>query len=119
MIAPVASHHFALFFARVDTALAPYMDMVAGRVINQFALPIAMGLLKLAFLLWGYAVWRGMVQEPLREGAFRMLRLSLIVAMLDLSTYHAYIADFFLTAPDQLAAIVTGAPVDSSVQFID
>lgn len=116
---PVASHHFALFFAKVDAALSTYTDVVAGRVTSEFAVPVAAKLLVLAFLVWGYAVKRGMVQEPLNEGAFRMLRLSFIVAMLDLSTYHAYIADFFLTAPDQLAAIVTGEHDGDSVQFID
>lgn len=118
MSAPAASHFLASIFTRVDAGLATYVDEVAGRVIGGIA-PLAAKMLVLASIMWGYAIWRGMVQEPLRDGAFRILGLAIIIGLVDLTTYDAWVADFFMNTPDQLAALVTNAPGDSGIQFLD
>lgn len=118
MSAPAASHYLASIFTRVDAGLATYVDDVAGRLIGGLT-PAAAKMLAVASVMWGYATWRGMVQAPLRDGVFRILGLAIIIGLIDLTTYDAWVADFFMNTPDQLAALVTNAPGDTSIQFLD
>lgn len=116
MAAP--SHMFTNVMAKLDAGLLTYVDVIAGRVIG-FIIPYAPVLFATAMCMYGYSVWRGVVQEPLRDGVFRFLRAAIIIGLLNLATYHAYIADFFLNLPDHLASVISGKPITSGLSFLD
>jgi type IV secretion system protein VirB6 len=114
----VPSHFFTAIFAKVDASLATYVDDVAGRVIGWIT-PLSVKLLAVYIAMYGYSVLRGMVQEPLKDGAFRIVRAAAIIGLINLTNYHVFVADFFLTAPDQIAAIVSGQSNLTGVYFLD
>lgn len=115
---PAPSQFFAAIFLKVDASLATYVDDVAARVIGWIT-PLSTKLLVIYACMWGYSLMRGMVQEPLQDGAFRILRLAIIIGLIDLGNYNAYVAEFFLTAPDQVAAIISGQQALNGVHFLD
>jgi type IV secretion system protein VirB6 len=114
----VPSHFFTAVFTKVDAALATYVDDVAVRVIDWIT-PLSAKLLAVYVVMWGYSMLRGMVQEPVKEGAFRIVRAAAIIGLIKLTNYHVFLADFFLTAPDQIAATISGQTTLNGVHFLD
>lgn len=112
------SQLFAHFFAKLDAGLALYDDVVATRLYNALT-PASKMMFVIVVLTFGYRVMFGSVQEPLREGVLRIARTAVIIGLVQIGNYHAFIADFFLTAPDQFAAIITGESPESRVHFLD
>ena len=118
-MAPSApSHFFANIFNRLDTNLGVYVDAVTGRMIDLLA-TVTPKLWGVAILMYGYSVWFGTVREPLQEGVARLARIGIVVGLVQVANYHAFIADFLLHAPDQLAATVSGKPVTDGINFLD
>lgn len=115
---PTSSHFFTTIFTKVDGALVNYVDVVAGRVIDWIT-PLSTKLLVIYAVMWGYSLMRGMVDEPLRDGAFRIVRAAAIIGLIKLANYNAFIAQFFLTVPDQVAAIISGETTLNSRHFLD
>ena len=112
-------HLFTKIFSTVDTSLATYVDGVAGSVIGGI-LTAANKMAVIYIVLWGYSMMRGMIREPLKDGLFRILRLSLILGLMDLTRYDAYVSDFFMTAPDAMATVIAGgASGDTTISFLD
>jgi type IV secretion system protein VirB6 len=112
------SQFFTAIFSKVDASLATYVDDVATRVIGWIT-PLSTKLLVIYACMWGYSLMRGMVQEPMRDGVSRILRAAIIIGLIELGNYNAYVAEFFLTAPDQLAAIISGESALNGVHFLD
>lgn len=113
-----ASPFFAPIFAQLDTALATYVDVVATRMYNVIT-PVSKLMVVIVVVIFGYQMMFGSVQQPLRDGVLRIVRISVILGLIQVGSYHTYIADFFMTAPDQLAAAITGASPESNVHFLD
>lgn len=116
---PKASHFFAMIMSKINAALYTYVDEVAGRLIDV-AVPASRQIWIICFCMWAFMVMRGAVQAPLADGLFRFLRIAIIIWLLDMSRYSEFIANFFLTAPDQLAVIIAGPSAGGgSINFLD
>jgi type IV secretion system protein VirB6 len=58
-------------------------------------------------MLWGYLHLRGAIEEPIMEGAKRILVLAVILGVvLSLWEYNAVFIDFFITTPNALSGAV-------------
>lgn len=61
-------------------------------------------------LLWGLAMWRGLIDEPLSDAMGRLFRIVLVGAMaLSIGYYGPYVATLLYNTPAQLAGVVLGA----------
>ena len=62
--------------------------------------------------LWGLALWRGLINEPLSDGVARVFRIVLIGTIaLGTGVYGPVIASFIYNTPAQLATAVAGPGV--------
>jgi len=114
-------HFYERAFSELNNALGSYVSTVATNVIQAIT-PTANTLLMIYVMLWGWAMMRGMIQEPVLDGATRLIRLSVICSIaLSIGNYSGYIADFLWNAPDELAAYVASGYSNSgsNIQFLD
>lgn len=118
---PADFHFYQRAFSELNNALTSYVTDVATNIIGAIT-PTASTLLMIYVVLWGWTMMRGMIQEPILDGATRMVRLSVICGIaLSIGNYNGYIADFLWNTPDVLAAYVASGYSDSgsNIQFLD
>lgn len=96
------------FLTQVDTAVTGYYLAAAGRVAAAISTPFRT-LVTVYVVLWGLAIWRGLVNEPLSDGTFRVLRVVLIGTIaLHMGVYGTRIASVIYNTPGELASVVAG-----------
>jgi type IV secretion system protein VirB6 len=81
--------------------------------------PAAVSLLTIYVVLWGAGIAAGRVNEPFAQGVYRIIRICVIVMFaLTASNYSAYVTDFFLSAPSEIAAKMAGASDTAGIASI-
>ncbi|OHX36497.1 hypothetical protein BJL95_12950 [Methylomonas sp. LWB] len=71
--------------------------------------PAAVTFATMYVMLWGYLHLRGAIEEPIMDGAKRIIQLAVIFAVaIDLWEYNAVFIDFFVTTPDALSNAILG-----------
>jgi type IV secretion system protein VirB6 len=80
--------------------------------------PAAVTLATIYVMIWGYLHLRGAIEEPIMEGAKRIVVLAVILGVvLSLWEYNAVFVDFFITTPQALSgAILNG---NNAIAIID
>lgn len=69
-------------------------------------------------MIWGYLHLRGAIEEPINEGAKRIVVLGVILAMvLQLWEYNAVFVDFFVNTPTALSGAILGG--NSAMTTVD
>lgn len=114
-------HFYEDTFKRLNGVLNSYVSDVATNVISAIT-PVATTLLMIYVMLWGWSMMRGMISEPIIDGASRLIRLAVICGLaLSIGRYNGYIADMLWETPDALSALVATGHSDSmgNVQFLD
>lgn len=110
---------FSGIFNLVDVTLALYIYDTAKAVID-FVKPIFHSLMIIWIAIWGYLAMMGQTNEPLKDGFFRILRLTFIIALgLTLGTYVGLVVDFLSKGPEEIASVITGAPSTSLGPTLD
>ena len=96
------------------------LNMVSAITSNISASlsPVAVTLATIYVMIWGYLHLRGAIEEPIMEGAKRILVLAVILGVvLSLWEYNAVFVDFFVTTPQALSgAILNG---NNAIAIID
>ncbi|GEM_PF-172520 len=111
---------YTQMFTNLDTALTTYISTVVSDVIRAIT-PVATTLVTIYVMFWGWATMRGAIDEPVTDGAQRIVRLAVITGLaLSVGNYNGYIANFLWTAPDAMASVVaSGYSSGSSGTFLD
>lgn len=111
---------FNRIFSELDTALGVYISDVVAEVIGSLGAVTAQ-LLVLYFIIHGFMMMRGMIEEPVTDFAWRVVRLSIITGVaLNLGYYNSAVVDFIWRFPEALAAIVVqGAAGSGSASYLD
>jgi type IV secretion system protein VirB6 len=106
-------------YAFVDGKLDTFLTVSAGNVMAQVAGPMRAALV-LYVLLYGFAILRGAIQEPVLDFAIRSLKLALICMLATTPAYGPWIATpLFHTLPDTLATAVSGSGVGHAGSAFD
>ncbi|MEY3201041.1 MAG: hypothetical protein RIR70_591 [Pseudomonadota bacterium] len=116
-----AFHFYERIFTEVSDSLATYVSDTAANVIAAIT-PVTTTLLTIYVMLWGWSMMRGLISEPVMDGANRIVRLSLITAVaLNLGIYNAYLGDLLWNSPDALASAIASGNSNSlsNAQFLD
>ena len=102
----------------IDGKLDTFLTQDAGQVMAQVAGPLRAALV-LYVLLYGFAILRGAIQEPLIDFAVHSVKLALIVMLATTPAYGSWIATpLFHTLPDALSSAISGqAPASAGAAF--
>ena len=93
----------------VDAKLDTFLDARTSAMIAEISGPLRVALV-LYVLLYGVAILRGAISEPVLDFAVRSLKLSLIFMLASTPAYSSYVGDALLHGlPDSLARAVSGA----------
>lgn len=110
---------FQGIFDLVNTTLGTYIYDTAGNII-AFVNPIFRNLMIVWIAIWGYMAIMGHTNEPLKDGVYRILRLTFIIALgLTVGTYTGVVVRFLSEGPEQIAAAVMGNPPASISVTLD
>lgn len=94
------------FFASVDAVFVNFFANGASRIATSVR-PVFDILVTLYVVLWGLAMWRGLIQEPMSDGVMRVLKIILIGTFaLNTAVYTPQIAQTIFRTPDQLAGVL-------------
>ncbi len=105
-----------------------FWNFLQGNVLNMVSAitsnisaslsPVAVTMATIYVMIWGYLHLRGAIEEPIMEGAKRILVLAVILGVvLSLWEYNAVFVDFFVTTPQALSgAILNG---NNAIAIID
>jgi type IV secretion system protein VirB6 len=108
------------FFSSVDSVFVSFFSSGASRVATSVR-PAFNTLVTLYVVLWGIALWRGLIQEPMSDGVTRILKIVLIGTFaLNSGVYSPQIAQAIFKTPDELAGVlVSGASTASTGDALD
>jgi len=80
--------------------------------------PAAVTFATIYVMIWGYLHLRGAIEEPINEGAKRIVVLGVILAIvLQLWEYNAVFIDFFVNTPTALSSAILGG--NSAMTAVD
>jgi type IV secretion system protein VirB6 len=112
-------HFYTRMFTELSTALTTYVNDTASNIIGAIT-PVATTLLTIYVMLWGWAMMRGVIAEPVTDGVGRIVRLALIIGIaLSIGNYNGYLSDFLWGSPDALASYIGGGSGSSNATFLD
>lgn len=103
----------------VDERLDGFLATGVSNVIAEVAGPLRAALV-LYVLLYGVAILRGAISEPIMDLAVRALKLALIYLLATTPAYEPWVTEpLFHVLPETLARAVGGAPVGDAGQACD
>lgn len=80
--------------------------------------PPAVTFATLYVMAWGYLQFRGSIEEPIMDGAIRIIRLAVIMGVaLRLWEYNVVLVDFFMDSPAALSNAVLGG--NAAINIVD
>lgn len=98
----------------VDTAMSDYVTSTSAAVASSLG-PVANQMFTLYVILWGFAMYRGLIQEPILDAAFRLIKIALIINIaIDMGIYSDVIARNLQELPQFLARVVIGTETTTS-----
>ena len=93
----------------IDSKLDTFLNQDVSNVIAQVAGPMRAALV-LYVLLYGFAILRGSISEPITDFAIRSLKLAFIYMLATTVAYSSWVTTpLFHTLPDTLTQAVSGA----------
>ncbi|MFC5342882.1 type IV secretion system protein (plasmid) [Brevundimonas staleyi] len=96
-------------YGYVDARLTEFLNERLGSVLDQVRGPFAVALV-LYIVLYGYAIIRGSITEPMIDFAIRGVKLVIIWTIATTAAYSTYVTEpLFNVLPDVLARAVSGA----------
>jgi type IV secretion system protein VirB6 len=99
---------FSTAYTMFDAKLADFLGPRLTAVISAVSGPLAVAL-AIYLALVGYAVLRGLVDEPWREWFYRILKLALVWAAVQSAGYNEWIVQpLFHDAPNAISQAVAG-----------
>jgi type IV secretion system protein VirB6 len=100
---------FTTFWTFIQGNVLNTVSAITNNISTSLA-PAAVTLATIYVMIWGYLHLRGAIEEPIMEGAKRILVLAVILGVvLSLWQYNAVFIDFFVTTPNALSgAILNG-----------
>lgn len=116
----MANAFYGDFFTSVNSQLAGTISSTASAVIGAIT-PVATTLLMIYIALWAWSMARGMITEPITDGATRIVYLAIVIAIaLSVGYYSGFLSDWLWNSPEAMANIIApGNDPMSSMNFLD
>lgn len=108
-------------FQACDQAMRSFLSDTVSNVAAEVG-PLAHQMVILYVFLWGFAAFRGLIQEYITDGIVRIVKLFLVVTLAtNIGLYNELIANNMLALPDYLGSLLggTGNLVGESKNTLD
>lgn len=113
------TYTFQDIFQYVNTAVSKYVTDGAAYAAGSIQ-DFAHTLLIIYVILWGWSMMRGLIQEPVTDGVWRVVRIAAITGLATSSAlYSTYVSDFLYSWPSALAGVMQGGIVQNDMQLLD
>lgn len=100
-------------YTYVDGQLSNFLGTGLGNVIGAVRGPLLLAL-TLYIVLYGYAIFRGSISEPVMDGVVRLVKLCFIFTVATTVAYNDYVTQpLFTDLPNWLAGAISGGSVAS------
>lgn len=97
----------------VDDKLSAFLNTGLGNVMDAVRGPLAIAL-TLYVVLYGWAILRGSISEPVMDGVNRLVKLCFIYSVATTVAYNSFVTQpLFTELPNWLAGAISGGPVAS------
>lgn len=112
--------YLSSLFTTVDSVTSSYIGSSVGNVMGAVA-PVFHQMFLLYVMLWGFAMYRGLIEEPILDGAFRLMKVALVMELaIGAGTYSSLIAGNIQALPDFLGGLFgAGGTVAASQTTLD
>jgi len=108
---------FMALYNFIQTSVLGLVSTTTNNIATSIG-PAAVTFATIYVMIWGYLHLRGAIEEPIGEGAKRILVLGIILAVvLDLWEYNAVFIDFFVNTPTALSGAILGG--SSAMTVVD
>jgi len=125
----MATTFYSDLFQAPGRGLDAILNTYVHDVSNAFMLPLqdtVKILLGIYIALWGWAMMRGTIQEPVLDGFTRIIRLTVIVAIaINITQYERFIAHYLFDLPNIMSTFIVnaanpgGPPPSSNLSYLD
>ena len=103
-------------FTTVDSATSSYIGSTVGSVTAAVT-PVFHQMFVLFMLLWGFAMYKGLIQEPVLDGAFRLMKVAIVMELaIGAGTYSSLISTNIQAMPDFLGGLFGGGGTTAGSQ---
>jgi len=93
-------------FLTVDNATNLYITSTVSPVAAAVG-TVARQLFLLYIIMYGFAMYRGMIREPILDAAFRLMKIALVMSLaIDIGLYSGMVSNNLQALPDYLANLV-------------
>lgn len=104
---------FAPAYTFVDGQLDTFLNARLNGIITQVAAPLRIALV-LYITLYGIAILRGSINEPITDFAVRSIKLGLIYSLATTAAYSSWVTQpLFHVLPDTLAQAISGSTANN------
>lgn len=108
---------FMSLYNFIQTSVLSLVSTTTSNISTSIS-PAAVTFATIYVMIWGYLHLRGAIEEPINEGAKRIVVLGVILAMvLQLWEYNAVFIDFFINTPTALSGAILGG--NSAMTVVD
>lgn len=110
---------FGPAYILIDGRLDAFLSEGASRVLAEVSGPLRAALV-LYVLLYGFAILRGAIAEPMMDFAVRSVKLALVAMLVTTAAYGEWVTQpLFHALPDALARAIAGTPSGDPGQAFD
>lgn len=114
-----ASQVFQTLFQYSDGVVSKYVTDVAATTAGTIQ-GVGHSLLVIYVALWGWSMMRGIIQEPVMDGVWRIVKVTAIFYLATSSAlYSQYVSNLLYNWPSQFASQLQGAGAPDSVTMLD
>ena len=104
---------FTRAYENLQSRLDSFLGDGVSNVIQQVEGPLRAALL-LYFILYGIAILRGVIDEPIMEGVMRMIKLAFVYSIATTVAYNDWVTDpLFRVLPNALTEAISGQATPS------
>lgn len=115
----MADYTFQDIFQYADSAVNSYVIDGAASAAESLQ-SVSHSLLLIYMLLWGWAMMRGAIQEPVTDGVGRLIRIGIITSLATSSALYAnYVSNFLYEWPTAFSGVIQGSAAQNSAQLLD
>lgn len=115
----MAEYTFQDIFQYADSAVNTYVLDGAASAAASLQ-DVSHTLLIIYMLLWGWAMIRGVIQEPVTDGVGRIIKISIITGLATSSAlYASYVSNFLYDWPTAFSGVLQGSGAQDSAQLLD
>lgn len=97
---------YGWLYSNFDAILQNYIARTSAEIVSAIT-PVAWTMFAIYILLWGFSMIRGLIDEPVTDALFRLLKIAIILGFaLNVGRYQSDVVSFFMDTPGAMARVL-------------